>query len=126
MSIAARHRPRLFRYERRSQRPLERRYFAGRMLAHVAVAMVLLGVSLLIGMAGYVRFEHLSWTDAFLNAAMLLGGMGPVDAPHTEAGKLFAGFYALFAGLVFLAAAGVAVAPIVHRVLHRFHWEDAG
>ena len=94
------------------------------MLAHAGVAAALIVVSLLIGMAGYVYFERLTLTDAFLNAAMLLGGMGPVDAPRTEGGKLFAGVYALFAGLVFLAAAGVAVVPVIHRILHRFHWED--
>jgi hypothetical protein len=125
MSAVPSHRHRLFRYERRGQRLLGRRFFVGRVLAHAAVAAALLVVSLLIGMAGYVRFEHLTWIDAFLNSAMLLGGMGPVDAPRTEVGKLFAGVYALFAGLVFLAAAGVAVTPIVHRTLHRFHLEDS-
>jgi hypothetical protein len=114
---------RLFQYERRGQRLLGRRRFARRMLAHGAVAAGLIAISLFIGMAGYVLFEHLSWTDAFLNAAMLLGGMGPVDAPRSENGKLFAGVYALFAGLVFLAVAGVSFAPVVHRILHRFHLE---
>jgi hypothetical protein len=74
-------------------------------------------------MSGYVYFEGLSWTDAFLNAAMLLGGMGPVNNPVTEGGKLFAGTYALFAGVVFLIVAGIMAGPVVHRVLHRFHWE---
>ena len=116
---------RLFRYERRGQRLIGRRRFAGRMLAHTAVATGLMVVSLLIGMVGYVGFERLTWTDAFLNSAMLLGGMGPVDPPRTEGGKLFAGVYALFAGLVFLAAAGVSVLPIIHRALHRFHMDDS-
>ena len=62
--------------------------------------------------------------DAFLNAAMLMGGMGPVDAPRTDGGKLFAGVYALYAGLVFLVGAGLIFAPVVHRVLHKFHWEQ--
>jgi hypothetical protein len=75
-------------------------------------------------MSGYVYFESLSWTDAFLNAAMLLGGMGPVNAPITEGGKLFAGWYALYAGLIFLVVAGVLGAPVVHRVLHRFHLDE--
>jgi hypothetical protein len=75
-------------------------------------------------MLGYVHYERLAWRDAFLNAAMLLGGMGPVDAPRTDAGKIFAGLYALYAGLVFLIVAGVLLAPVVHRVLHRFHWES--
>lgn len=79
--------------------------------------------SLLIGMAGYASFEGLPWLDAFLDAAMLLGGMGPVESPRTDGGKLFAGLYALYAGLVFLVATGVVLAPILHRLLHKFHWE---
>jgi hypothetical protein len=75
-----------------------------------------------IGMVGYAYFEHLPWLDAFLNSAMLLGGMGPVDAPRTSGGKLFAGLYALYAGLVFIAAAALMFTPILHRLLHRFHW----
>ena len=94
------------------------------MLGHFGIALTLMAFSLLLGMGGYVYFESLSWTDAFLNAAMLLGGMGPVNAPMTEGGKLFAGWYALYAGLVFLIVAGVLGAPVVHRVLHRFHLDE--
>lgn len=115
---------RTFRYENRRQRPLERGHFIGRLASHLGLSLALIGVSLLIGMAGYVWFEGLSWTDAFLNAAMLLGGMGPVELPQTEAGKLFAGFYALFAGLVLIASAGILLTPVVHRIMHRFHWEE--
>lgn len=88
------------------------------------MALILVAFSLVLGMSGYVYFESLSWTDAFLNAAMLLGGMGPVNAPITEGGKLFAGWYALYAGLIFLVVAGVLGAPVVHRVLHRFHLDE--
>jgi len=94
------------------------------MLGHLGIATALVAFSLLMGMIGYVYFESLSWTDAFLNAAMLLGGMGPVNAPMTEGGKLFAGWYALYAGLIFLIVAGVLGAPVVHRVLHRFHLDE--
>jgi len=80
--------------------------------------------SLGIGMAGYEHFEDLPWRDAFLNSAMLLGGMGPVDAPKTPGGKLFAGAYALYAGLVFLVAIGIVLAPLLHRLMHRFHWDE--
>ena len=104
-------------------RPLPRRRFALRMASHFAVAAILVVLSLLVGMWGYERYEHLLWRDAFLNAAMLLGGMGPVDDPKTDGGKLFAGFYALYAGLAFLVVAGLLLAPVVHRVLHRLHWE---
>ncbi|HTO06425.1 MAG TPA: hypothetical protein VMR86_05145 [Myxococcota bacterium] len=75
-------------------------------------------------MVGYHWFESLPWVDSFLNASMLLGGMGPVDMPHTESGKLFAGFYALYSGMLFLVLAAILLAPVFHRVLHRFHLED--
>lgn len=116
--------PRLFHYERRGQRPLDRRHFARRMVAHLVFSLSALAASLVLGIAGYVGFEHLTLTDAFLNAAMLLGGMGPVNAPQSESGKIFAGCYALFAGLVLLVAAGVVITPLIHRLLHRFHFED--
>ena len=87
-------------------------------------ATLLLGFSLWLGMAGYERFEGLSAADAFLNASMLLGGMGPVDGPKSAAGKLFAGWYALYAGLVFLVAVSVMLAPVVHRMLHLFHADE--
>ena len=86
--------------------------------------MLLIGGSLAWGMWGYWYFEKLRWLDAFLNAAMLLGGMGPVETPQTPGGKLFAGIYALYSGLVVLAAAGIIIAPVMHRFLHRFHMEE--
>jgi hypothetical protein len=113
-------------YERRTEQPLSPRQFARRMSLHAAFAFALVLASLAIGMAGYRYFEHLPWRDAFLNSAMLLGGMGPVDNPKTDGGKLFAGCYALYAGLVFLVSVGVALAPVVHRLLHRFHWNQKG
>ena len=87
--------------------------------------MMVIGLSLGVGMGGYRYFEGLTWLDAFLNAAMLLGGMGPVSPIRTDGGKLFAGLYALYAGLVVLVAAGILVAPVFHRFLHRFHLEEA-
>ena len=97
--------------------------FVWRLVRHAAAASTLILLSLGLGMGGYMFFEGLAWRDAFLNAAMLLGGMGPVDAPASPGGKLFAGAYALYAGLVFLVALAVALTPVVHRVLHTFHWE---
>ncbi|HSV48573.1 MAG TPA: hypothetical protein VLJ58_22485 [Ramlibacter sp.] len=111
-------------YEPKAHPPIPHARFVRRVLHHLAIALALLLASLLLGMAGYVYFEQLPWRDAFLNAAMLLGGMGPVNAPRTDGGKLFAGLYALYAGLVFLVMAGLAIAPVVHRVLHKFHWEQ--
>lgn len=94
------------------------------MLLHFAAALGLLLFSLMLGVTGYEYYEQLPWRDAFLNAAMLLGGMGPVDAPQTDGGKLFAGMYALYAGLIFLVAVGLIFAPVVHRVMHKFHWSQ--
>jgi hypothetical protein len=113
-------------YEARGIRPASTAVFVWRVAGHFALAgSVVLG-SLGLGMWGYHRFEHLAWLDAFLNASMLLGGMGPVETPATPAGKLFAGFYALYAGLVFLVAAGIIGAPVFHRLLHKFHWRSDG
>ncbi len=109
---------------KRRIRPLDNAAFARRLAVHFAVTLALSGASLGIGMAGYHYFEGLSYLDGFLNAAMLLGGMGPVDMPKTEAGKLFAGSYALYAGLLFLVLTAILLAPVFHRVLHRFHIED--
>jgi hypothetical protein len=111
-------------YEPRTQPPLPRARFVRRILLHSAAAAALLLASLALGMAGYAYFEHLPWRDAFLNAAMLLGGMGPVDPPRTDGGKLFAGLYALYAGLVFLVTAGLLFTPVLHRVMHKFHWNQ--
>lgn len=77
--------------------------------------------SLGLGIVGYMYTEGMSWLDAFLNAAMLLGGMGPVDSPKSDSGKFFAGCYALYAGLLFVVCAGLVLTPVLHRVLHYFH-----
>ena len=110
-------------YEHRTQPLLPPRAFYGRLARSGAVAAGLVAASLALGMIGYHAFERLAWIDAFVNAAMLLGGMGPVDAPHTTAGKLFAGLYALYCGLVVIVSASILLAPIAHRALHRFHLE---
>ena len=111
-------------YESRKSPPLSRAKFLQRLALHAMVSILLAFISLLAGILGYMHFENLAWHDAFLNAAMLLGGMGPVNAPVTDGGKLFAGIYALYAGLVFLIVVGVMLAPILHRLLHLFHWEE--
>lgn len=109
-------------YEPRHHPPLSRRHFARRMAAHALVFAAFLLVSLFLGMAGYAYFEHLGWRDAFLNAAMLMGGMGPVETVQTPGGKVFAGVYALYCGLGVLVAAAILIAPVFHRFLHKFHW----
>lgn len=99
--------------------------FAGRLLGNIIVALVLVGLALGAGIWGYVATENMPVIDAFLNSAMLLGGMGPVDPPlHTDVGKLFAGIYALGCGLVLVLVTGIILAPVLHRVLHALHVDD--
>lgn len=111
-------------YESKSRPLISRALFLKRVLLHVASAALLMFGSIMSGMVGYEYYEELPWRDAFLNSSMLLGGMGPVDAPRTDGGKLFAGIYALYAGLVFLVVVALIFAPIVHRIMHRFHWQE--
>jgi hypothetical protein len=101
-----------------------RRHFLENLRRQALWAVLLVGVSLLAGMAGFHYWARMAWLDSFLNASMLLGGMGPVGELGPAEGKLFAGIYALYAGLVFLIVAGLLVGPVFHRVLHRFHLED--
>lgn len=111
-------------YEKRTQKPIPRPRFVRRLALHAAIAFGVIALSVALGMAGYCGFERLSPLDGFLNTAMLLGGMGPVNAPVTPAGKLFAGFFALYAGLVFIVIAALLFTPVLHRVMHRLHWEE--
>jgi hypothetical protein len=114
----------VFRYEHRLERPLSVAQFTRRMMRHGGYAAFVIGVSLVVGTWGYIGFAHLRPLDAFLNSAMLLGGMGPVGPVEGTAGKLFAAFFALYAGLIFLVVAGILLAPVFHRVLHHFHWDS--
>ena len=100
--------------------------FARRLAASCAAGLGLVLVSLGAGMAGYHGYEGIPWIDAFLNASMILSGMGPLMQPVTTGGKLFAGLYALYSGLAVLVIAAVIFGPIVHRFLHRFHIEAEG
>lgn len=108
-------------YEHHAQALLSREKFLKRVLFHFMVASCLIGAALGLGVIGYHITENLPWIDALLNASMILGGMGPVNPITTVSGKLFASFYSLFSGLVFIAVAGIVVAPVAHRILHRLH-----
>jgi hypothetical protein len=110
-------------FEHRRQPLLPRRVFYRRLSRSFALAGLIILVSLGLGMGGYHFLEGMTWLDSFLNAAMILAGMGPVGQLQTATGKLFAGCYALFSGLAFMSAIGVVFAPIFHRFIHRFHLE---
>jgi hypothetical protein len=115
-----------YRYETKHQPLLSHRAFAKRLARNFGRASLLIGLSLLAGMVGYRHFEGMEWIDAFANAAMILSGMGPLTPLETSGGKLFAGFYALYSGLALILATGILFAPVVHRLLHRFHLEEKG
>jgi hypothetical protein len=110
-------------YERRKSPLLSRRLFVRRVIYHLAFALGSAGVALSIGILGYHTLGHLGWIDSLLNASMILGGMGPVDTLNSNAAKIFASFYALFSGLVFIGVATMLVAPFFHRLVHKFHLE---
>lgn len=116
----------LFRFEHRATPLAPPGVFLGRLARSTLFASAMILIALVIGIAGYMQTEHMSLLEAYLNAAMLLGGMGPVDQLNTDAGKFFAGTYALFCGLLIVIASGVVLAPILHRVLHALHVERDG
>jgi hypothetical protein len=111
-------------FEHRSSPLLSRRAFYRRVVNCFLLSQVLVVAALSLGMAGYHFFENMGWVDAFVNAAMILSGMGPVATLQTDAGKIFAGCYALFSGLVFITVTGIVLAPVAHRALHKFHLES--
>ena len=113
-------------FEHRTKPLLPRREYFQRIMRHAALGFSVIVFALGIGMTGYHCLENLPWIDAFVNAAMILSGMGPVATLQTDAGKIFAGCYALFSGLALIAILGIIFAPVVHRALHKFHLEDEG
>jgi hypothetical protein len=117
-------RRRFLHFETKEQPLLPRRVFLRRLAENFGLACALIGVSLLAGMAGYAGFEGMSWVDAFANASMILSGMGPLEPLKTTGGKLFAGCYALYSGLMVIVATGIILAPLIHRLMHQFHVES--
>ena len=112
-------------YEHKSQQLLPRNLYLRRLIGHASVAISIMFCSLAVGILGYHFLGGLLWIDSLLNASMILGGMGPIDGLQTTAAKIFASFYALFSGIVFLVIAGILIAPFVHRLLHRLHLEES-
>ncbi len=114
------------KFEHHRKPLLSRREFLNRQARYAGFSLLILAVSLGLGTTGYHLFGGLAWTDAFLNASMILTGMGPVDRLESGAGKLFASFYALYSGIAFLTFAGVLFAPAYHRFLHKLHLNVEG
>ena len=112
-------------FEQRRAKVISRHEFARRMARAIGLWFLIIAGGLAIGIAGYAGLEGMSLTDSFLNAAMILSGMGPATELKTTSGKLFAGSYAIFSGLIIVIATGFVLAPIFHRVLHKFHVETS-
>ena len=113
-------------FERRHERLAPRRVFVRRMLSSLGIAIGMIAVALSIGIAGYHWLSGFGWIDSLLEASMILGGMGPVNPLPSDGAKLFASFYALFSGLIFIGVMGVVLAPPAHRMIHKFHLDDEG
>ena len=111
-------------FERKNQKIAPASVFLKRLAGYSTAAILLILMSLFIGIAGYHWLAGLSWVDAFLNASMILGGMGPVNPLDNTIAKVFASLYALFSGLVFIVVMGIIFSPILHRMLHKFHVDD--
>ena len=112
-------------FEHVSKPIIPQRQFVSRLTRAVLLGLGLIVISLAIGMAGYLWFfPKLDWADAFVNAAMILSGMGPLAVPETTAAKIFSGCYAIYSGLMLVMSAGVVFAPLVHRFLHKLHADE--
>ncbi len=114
----------LFHYEKRTQPVASTAHFRSRLLRNLGAGVLIIAAALAVGMAGYAWFESMSGIDAFANSAMILSGMGALASLRTFGGKLFAGTYAIVCGLRIFAVAGLVLAPVFHRVLHRFHVDE--
>ena len=116
--------PRLLRFERKHERLAPVGIFAKRLAASLVIALGMIAIALAIGVSGYHWLAGFDWVDSFLEASMILGGMGPVNQLPTDGAKVFASLYALFSGLMFVGIMGVLLSPIVHRFLHKFHVDE--
>jgi hypothetical protein len=114
----------MFHFEHRDEPLASHKVYHRRLAKSGAVGFVILVVSLLAGMAGFIFLEEMNALDAFMNASMMLSDQGPLHTPRTTEGKIFASFYALFSGFAVVAIAAIAFAPVIHRVMHRFQGDE--
>lgn len=111
-------------FEHKHEKLASSSVFIRRMALSVLMAAGLILIALLIGILGYRYYAGYDWVDAILEASMILGGMGPINSLSTTGAKLFASGYALFSGLIFIAIMGIILAPVTHRMLHKFHIDE--
>jgi len=110
--------------EKRHDTTVTSKQFYTHLLRNISISLMIIAIALFIGMLGYHELAGIPWVDSFLNASMILGGMGPVELLHSDAAKIFAGFYALFSGLAFIAIVAIMLSPIIHKVLRKIHLDD--
>jgi ABC-type branched-subunit amino acid transport system permease subunit len=115
---------RLFHFEKKAHPVASPEVFSRRLLLNGLVALATIGLALAVGLAGYMAFEAMGFVDAFANAAMIISGMGQLSPLQTDGGKIFAGVYAIFCGLLIFGVAGLILAPVFHRILHSFHVDE--
>ena len=113
-------------YESKNQALLDRWDFTQRILRHVGLALLVVIITLSIGVAGHLLLEPAAWHDAILNTALILAGIGPYIVPTSITGKIFFSVYSILVGLVFVATLGLVLAPLAHRIIHKFHLDDDG
>ncbi len=111
-------------YEHRNDQLAPRSVFIKRVIAALAVALALILVALTIGISGYHFIAGFNWVDSLLEASMILGGMGPIKELPSDSAKVFASIYALFSGIIFIGVMGIILAPVVHRIMHKFHVDE--
>ena len=111
-------------YERRADDLAPRSIFIKRIIGSLGVALGVIAIALTLGIAGYHFIAGFNWIDSFLEASMILGGMGPVNELHNDVSKIFASVYALFSGLIVIALMGIMLSPVAHRVMHKFHVDE--
>src|SRR5260221_14172974 len=112
------------RFERRYEKLAPLPVFIGRLATWLGLALLLIGFSLLVGIVGYHYIAGFNWIDSLLEASMILGGMGPIKELPDDAAKIFASIYALFSGLILIGVMGIVLAPVVHRIMHKFHVDE--
>ena len=112
------------KYERRQDQLAPRSVFIKRIVASLVIALGIIVIALLIGIAGYHYIAGFNWIDSLLEASMILGGMGPIKELPNDAAKVFASIYALFSGLILIGVMGIVLAPVVHRIMHKFHVDE--
>ncbi|TEA78719.1 two pore domain potassium channel family protein [Allopusillimonas ginsengisoli] len=112
-------------YESKNQPLLHPREFKYRMLRHIGLAILVVGLTLSIGVLGHLGLEPVAWHDAILNTAMILSGIGPYIMPASVPGKLFFSLYSILVGLAFVATLGLVLAPLAHRIIHKFHLDES-